>query len=211
MVEVARDVRGAVVGGGRAEVGDGHPEREGAGELDVEGHSNDLHDGRVDDERDGAWVVHGRVVEPLLIFVGVTEEREQVTHEPCRAGADGGDRGRDLGGCQGLVREVESDHREWPLLVEDDVRGLGVDDDVELARRAPVAHVDPAAHEHDLLDAFGDARFLPHGERDVREGTGRHEGDLAGLGRHDGVDDEVDGVPGVEFDGGLRQHGPIEA
>ena len=31
MVEVARDVRGAVVGGGRAEVGDGHPEREGAG------------------------------------------------------------------------------------------------------------------------------------------------------------------------------------
>ena len=39
-----------IVGGGRAK--SASSEREGAGELDVEGHSNDLHDGRVDDERD---------------------------------------------------------------------------------------------------------------------------------------------------------------
>ena len=210
MVEVARDLGRAVVGSGRAEVGHGHPEGESAGEFHVERNPHGLHHGRVDHEGHGAGVVHRRVVEALLVFVGVTEELEQFAHESRRRGVDGRDRRGDLGRRERLMRQVEADHGERPRLVEDDVRGLRVDHDVELARRRPVADVDPAAHQHHLLDPGCDARLFAHGQRDVGEGPRRYQGDLAGFGRHDRVDDEVHRVPGIERQRGLGQHGTIE-
>ena len=155
--------------------------------------------------------MHGRVVEALGVFVRVREEFEQLTDEARGGCADGGDARGDLVGRERLVGRVEADHRERPGLVEDDVGRLGVDDDVELGHGAPVADVHSAAHEYDLLDALREARLFAHGEGDVGEGASGHERDRLRRVAHDDVDDEVDGVPRVEFDGGLGQHGPVEA
>jgi hypothetical protein len=91
------------------------------------------------------------------------------------------------------------------------VGGLGVDDDVEFGHGAPVAHVVAAAHEHNFLDAFHNARFLAGGHGDVGQAGGGHQGDGSGFVGHDGVDDEVDGVARVQLDGGVRQGGAVHA
>jgi hypothetical protein len=88
------------------------------------------------------------------------------------------------------------------------VRGLGVDDDVELGHGAPVAHVVAAAHEDNFLDTLHDARLLAGGHGDVGEARGGDQGDRARLVRHDGFNDEVDGVARVQLDGGLGCSGP---
>jgi len=210
VVEIARDVRRAVRWCRSAEVGHRHPERESASEFDIQGHANRLHDRRIDHEGNSAWIVNGRVVEALLVFVRLPEKLQQLAHESRGRGVDGGDCGSHIRGRERFVCEIEANHRERPRLVEDDVRRFGVDDDVELARRAPVADVESATHEHDLLDAGGNTRFLAHGHRDVREGTGGNQRYLAGLGGHDGVDDEVDSMPWIKFDLGIRKHRTVE-
>lgn len=201
---------GQLLGRGSPQVGDRHAESERARELDVERGPHRAHDARVDDVGHGAGVVHGRVVEALGVLVGVREEVQQLAREAGRSGTDRGDARGDLIGRERLVGDIEPDHRERPARREHDVRGLRVDDDVELARRAPVAHVHASTHEHDLLDPLDDARLAAHGESDVGEGAGRHERDGARLVRHDRVDDEVDRVAAVELDRGLGQHGPVE-
>ena len=77
VVEVRRDLGGAVRRRRRAEVDHGHAEGERAGELDIQRHPHDIHHGRVDHERDGARVVHRRVLEALRLLVGRAEELEQ--------------------------------------------------------------------------------------------------------------------------------------
>jgi hypothetical protein len=101
------------------------------------------------------------------------------------------------------VREVQAHHHHGPLLVEHDVRGLGVDDDVELGNGAPVAHVVAAAHEDNFLHTLHDARLLAGGHGNVGEARGGDQCDRARLVRHDSFNDEVDGVARVQLDGGL--------
>ncbi len=187
------------------------PEGQLALQLDVHGNLAGGHDARVDHVGDGAGIVHRRVVEALGVLVGLGEELHQFHHELGRLGAHGGDLLDDLGGGQGLVREVQAHHHHGPLLVEDDVRGLGVDDDVEFGHGAPVAHVVAAAHEDNFLDALNDARLLAGGHGDVGEACGGDQGHGAGLVRHDRLDDEVDGVARVQLDGGLGLGGAVHA
>src|SRR6185312_16925641 len=99
------------------------------------------HDGGVDDVGDGARNVDRRVVEALGVLVGLGEEVHQFADKVGRTGPDGFDLLHDVGGGQRLVCEVQSHHDQGPLLVEDDVRGLGVDHDVEFGHGGPVAHV----------------------------------------------------------------------
>ena len=93
------------------------------------------------------------------------------------------------------MRHIEPAHRDLPGFVEDDVRGLRVDGDVELARGGPVARVVSAAHQDDLADPFDDARFFSGREGDVGQRAGRNERDRAVRMRHHGVDDQIDGMP----------------
>ena len=109
------------------------------------------------------------------------------------------------------MREVEADHRHGPVRREHRLRGFRVGDDVELGGgRAVAARVRPS-HEHDALDALDDARLLGHRERDVGERTSRDQGDGAGLGGHDLVDDDVDGVRGLDRAPRLGQDRPVQA
>lgn len=106
--------------------------------------------------------------------------------------------------------QVEAHHHDRPGFVEDDVRGLRVDDDVELGRGGPVAHVHPAAHEHDLCDALDDARLLAHGQGDVGQRAGGHECDRSRLLAHDRLNDEVHGVALGDLNGRLRQREALD-
>ena len=91
------------------------------------------------------------------------------------------------GRAQRLVREVEADHGQRPRRVEHDVGGFGVDDDVELGHRAPVPHVEAAAHQHHFASpaqrcaapcATASAMLVsgPVGTRVIVPGSACHDG-----------------------------------
>jgi hypothetical protein len=67
-----------------------------------------------------------------------------------------------------------------------------------------------ASHQHDLLHPRDDAGIESRGDGDVGEPSGRHEGDLAWLRRHDGVDDELRGGSRVERDRRFGEHRSVE-
>ena len=186
-----------------AEVSDGHAEGELALQLDVHGDLAGGHDGGVDHVGNGARIMNRREVEALGVLVRLLEEVHEFHDELGRLGADFGYFPDDFIRGQSLVREVQAHHHHGPLLVEDDVRGFGVDDDVELGHGAPVAHVVAAAHEDNFLHTLNDARLLAGCHGDVGEARCGDQGDRARLMCHDGFNDEVDGVARVQLDSGL--------
>ena len=107
--------------------------------------------------------------------------------------------------------EVEAHHGKRPRLVEQDVSGLGVDLDVELGNRAPVALVVAATHKHDFLHALNDAGLHAHRHGDVGEGAGGHQRDGAGLGCHDGFHDVVNRMLFLKRARGHGQFHTVEA
>ena len=192
-----------------AEVGNGHAEGQRSGELDIKRHPHDGHHRGIDHQCHGARVVHGRMLEALHILVCLAKEVEQLDNEAGRPGADSSNRADHIRSRQRLVRQVEADHRELPLLVENDVGGLRIDHDVEFRGRAPVSDVVAAAHEHNFPDPGGDAWLLAHSERDVGERAGWNERYRPWLVAHDRVDDEVDGVTRIGDQRRRRQHRPV--
>ena len=103
----------------------------------------------------------------VFLKIEVLREREHV-----------GDRGAgpiaerpqalDVGlGHENLVGQIEG-HRDRDPAAQDHVGSLRVDVDIELGRRADVAHLEiGAAHHHDLPDTLGDAGRLHERHRDV--------------------------------------------
>ena len=90
--------------------------------------------------------------------------------------------------------DVQADHGQRPALVDDDVSGLGVAQDVEFGDRGRIADPVRTAHEHNLLDALDNAGLHAGGHRDIGQGTGGDDGDRAGRMAHDGLDEPGDGV-----------------
>ena len=127
--------RGAARRGRSAQVGDGHAGGQRAVQLDVHRRPPHGHHARVDDVGDRARVVHRGRGEALDLGVRGLEELQDVQHDLGRPGADRGDRVEHVRGGQRLVGQVQPDHHHRPRLVEDDVRGLRVDGDVELGDR----------------------------------------------------------------------------
>ena len=192
---------GVAVGTGfTAEVGHGHSGGEFSVDFHVDRHLDGLHDGGVNQVGDGAGVVHGREFKALCVLVGLAEEGEQTQDKVGNGAAQSVDLGGDFVCCQCLVGQIQSDHGDRPFFVEDDVGGFGVDLDVEFGDCRPVTDVVAASHEDDFADAFDDARLFAHGHGDVGQGAGGNQGHFAGFVCHDGLDDEVDGVAGIEFD-----------
>ena len=194
MIEGGGDL-GVAGGVGRlAEIGDSHASGKGARKLDVDGGPAGLDDVWINEIGDGARVVDRWVIKALVGLVGLAEEAEKANDELRDWGFQSLDFGFDLRGGQCLVREVESHHGDGPGLFKDDVGGLGIDLDIELGDGGPIAFVVAAAHEDYFLDALNDAWLFARGHRNIGKRAGGYQGDGAGLVRHDGVDDEVDGV-----------------
>ena len=101
-----------------------------------------------------ASVVDRRAVEAVALAVELEEEVGEL-----------GDRTPDGAGAsrplrvprveEGLVRDVEPDHRHRDPAAEDDRRGFGIDERVELGRRRDVPLRDRAAHPDDPLETTG--------------------------------------------------------
>ena len=144
------------LGGRPAEVGDGHAAGARAREFDADGHGDVPDDRRVEHARDGARIVQRRVAEAAHAAVADVEGREDFSEELRGGRRDRGDAGDLLLAHTGLIGEVEPDHHDLPLFLEDDVGRLGVGADVEFGVRAVVARVHGAAHEDDPLDALDD-------------------------------------------------------
>ena len=175
-------------------VGHGHPVGQSAAQLDIDGAAPRRDEGGVDDVGDGAGVVGRRVREGLLVLVGGSEEVHEAVHGVGESGIGPAESPLDIGGAQGPVGDIQADHGQRPALVEDDVGGLGVAQDVELGHRRRVADAVGAAHEDDLLEAFDDAGLHASGHRDIGQGAGGDDGDGAGLVAHHGLDEPGDGV-----------------
>ena len=186
-------------GGGGPEVGDRHAEGVAPGELDVDRRRGG-HDRRGRSRRRprtgrapagaGSPARRGRCAPK--------NSSSSVTNRAGR-GAERGDAVDDVRGGEGLVGEVEPDHRDRPALAEHDVRGLRVGDDVELGGGAPVAarrSRRPSARPRRTRSAMRGS--LRTASATLVSAAGRHERDRAGLVRHDRLDDDVDGVARVE-------------
>ena len=97
------------------------------------------------------------------------------------------------------------------IFVKHDMRRLGVDFDIELRHRAPVAHMIATAHQHHFLDPLGNARLFAHRHGDIGQAAGRHQRHAAGRVSHHGIDDQIHRVARVQLQVGFRQHWAIEA
>jgi hypothetical protein len=106
-----------------------------------------------------------------------------------------------------LVRHVEADHRDLDAALEDDGRGLRVDERVELRRRSDVALRDCAAHPDDALESLPDIGTALEQDRDVRERSGRHEHDA----RLEEVGEKVDRMRVDGLRRRFREVGPVES
>ena len=135
MVQLHRHLRVAVGRGGRAEVGHGHAGGQGAGQFHGHRRASHRHHGRVNEVGDGTGVVHGRVVEPLCILIGLAEISEQAHHEISQVGAETCDFRLHGGGRQGLVGEIQAHHGHRPFFIEHNVSSFGVDLDIEFRHR----------------------------------------------------------------------------
>ena len=141
-----------------------------------------------------------RSLEALVITVGLGEEVHQFAYELRRPGADLLNALHDIGGCQGLVGQIQSDHDHRPGFVEDDVSRFRVDLDIEFSHCRPVAGVVAAAHQHHFANALDDAWFLACRQRDIGQGAGGHQGDFTWLVAHHQIDDDIHRVALIEFD-----------
>jgi hypothetical protein len=147
----------------------------------------------------------------LDVPVGFAEEIEQFANETGRSGVDGGNLFPDRRCGQRLVCQVQPDHHDGPLFIEDNVCGLGVDDDIEFGDGAPVADMVAAAHQHDLFDSFHYPGFFARRQCNIGEAARRDKRDRSGFVGHDDVDDQVDGMPLVQDQGRLRQDRSVQA
>ena len=119
--------------------------------VDVDVRRLRLDERRVDHVRDRDRVVQRRPVEigirgSVPAAVEVEQLRRRLPHPPRVAELVGvriGD--------EGLMGDVEPDHRRLDPALEDAARRLRVGPDVELGRRRAVSLADRAAHEHDPL------------------------------------------------------------
>jgi len=94
-------------------------------------------------------------------------------------------------GHRGSLGDVEPGHGDRAVGTEDDVRGLGVVDDVGLGGRAGVAADECCTtHQDDLGHVTRERRLDEHGQSDVGERTDGHDRHLARVPHH-GVDDEM--------------------
>src|SRR5699024_376715 len=57
-----------------------------------------------------------------------------------------------LPGDIGLVGDIQAGHDDRNARIEHDLGSLGVSEDIELSRSGPVAHIEAAAHDGELLD-----------------------------------------------------------
>lgn len=120
-------------------------------------------------------------------------------------------RSQTAGVASALVGKIEADHGQRPFFVKHDMRRLGVDFDIELRHRAPVAHMIATAHQHHFLDPLGNARLFAHRHGDIGQAAGRHQRHAAGRVSHHGIDDQIHRVARVQLQVGFRQHWAIEA
>ena len=67
-----------------------------------------------------------------------------------------------------------------------------------------------AAHKHDFLDTFNNARLHAGSHGNVGQRSGRHQSDGAWLVAHNGVDNPVDGMSGFQRTTGFRQFNAVK-
>ena len=108
----------------------------------------------------------------------------------------------------GLVRDVEPDHRHVDVGGEDERGGLGVGPDVELGSRGHVALGDRPAHDDDLREPVGAVPLEV--SRDVRQRSRRDERHGSRR-RGDGRGNPADGVGRDRLGARLRQRRAVEA
>ena len=89
--------------------------------------------------------------------------------------------------------DVESRHGDGKSRVEDDLRGFGIDEDIEFRCARPVAETDAAAHEGNVLDSFPVFGIEEQKEGDIGKRSRGDEGDLA-FGLAENLVHEIDGA-----------------
>ncbi|GGB49179.1 hypothetical protein GCM10008019_00860 [Deinococcus soli (ex Cha et al. 2016)] len=209
-VHVGHDLCVGGVPGDVPEVGDGAAVAGAAAQVDLDVHG--LHGEQVGAQqvRGGQRVVQRAAVPAVAFQVVFGEECEQVRDERAGGGAQVAEHGHAGGVRDGLVGGVQADHGQRHAAPEDDVRGVRVGQGVEFGGGRPVAGVGTAAHPHDLPHQWNDVRCEAEGQRDVRQGSGGDQRDLAGVGA-DGADDERGGVLVFRAARGDRQVGAVQA
>ncbi len=110
-----------------------------------------------------------------------------------------------------LVRGVERQQDRLDAAGQHDGGGVRVAIGVELGRRRDIAHFAPRAqHHHHFGNAGRDIGRLLQGIGQVGQRSQRHDGDRAGLGGAQGVDQELNAGLRLDRQGGDGQVGAVE-
>ena len=206
-VEVDPDLDVRLALGSAPEIDDGPSATELRLEFDFDVAQARLDEARPDHVCDRDGVVDGRSVPAVGPAVVAAEEVVQLGDEdPDLPRAP--QSLRHCGAEDGLVRDVEADHRHVQPAREHALRGLGVRPHVELRRGSHVALGNRAAHDDDALEALAPGRVEE--ARDVGERAGRHEGHGL-LGRADLLGEEGDRIVRDRGRARCRQRRPVQA
>ena len=179
-------------------------------DFDINRATTGGHDARINEVCHRTRIVNRRIDEVLIVLIGLAEEVHQTGHELGEISANAFDTLLHFGRAQCLMRQIQSDHGDRPGFIEHDVSGFRIDLDVELGHGTPVAHMVSAAHKHDFLDTFNNARLHAGGHGNVGQRSGRHQSDGAWLVAHNGVDNPVDGMAGFQRTAGFRQFNAVK-
>ncbi|SAJ03019.1 Uncharacterised protein [Enterobacter cloacae] len=117
----------------------------------------------------------GAVEAPLLGFVILHKEVEQLGHGRCNRVAHGAEAFNIV--CHNLcpMRHVQPRHHNRQARLEDDFRGFRVNEDVELCCWRPVPQPHCPAHDDDTGDVAVQFRMAVQQQRYVGLRAGRHQ------------------------------------
>ena len=200
-------VVGVFLGG---EVGHGHPGCPPAGRFHLDPGRVAAEQARLGHHGQGQHVVHGRAARRRVAGTGFALVAEQARQQ--QVGGQPAERAHpvlDSRGGPGLQRDVQPDHGDLPPGAEHDRGRLRVGPDVELSGRRSVAPASRTAHDDEVAHPSGQPRLPPHGQRDVGQRAGRHQGELPGR-RADLLDEEVNRMAAGRLGPGRRQAGRAE-
>ena len=145
----------------------------------------------------------------IALVIRDFEKLEQFRRDQAGAVAARANRGDVLRQCQGLMRDVQPEHRHIRAARENDVRGVRIAEDVELGGWGPIAQFRTAAHQHDFLNQWHDSRLEAHRRRHVGHRSDWAERDFVRVVQY-ALDDEVSRSSRLSPATRQRQGWPLE-
>jgi hypothetical protein len=150
---------------------------------------------RLQQPRNRARIVQWCAFDPVFLGIVSLEKTQHARGRVCHGIAEFADPAHAGSRRQNLVRDIQAHRNNRTPTVENNIRCMRIDKNIELRRgRVIAAFPHRATHDDQLLDLRQDVGCAIQDSTDVRQRAGRHKCDGSIFGRAQRVDDKIDGV-----------------